>query len=249
MHITICVCVCVCVCVHTHVQWSTARLARLEQRLQHWTFVLGAYMTIDITSPYKTGLEEQHIVLERTLRVLRGFRWRRDVGSGPCTLILRGWCLHPGLITRLGGLPDFGFPVRLTFRDCFWLPDNAYMQLASFPPGKAEYKELPSFVPACYNTWCIDITDSDTAITPEHVHIVSQHTKAVCSALSAMCMGAAARGEGGQKLSLVVNYSRGQLSDAQRSAVEACVDERGLGRWVGDIKWVMFPPSSSKTAE
>ncbi len=215
----VCVRVCVCVCV---TQYTPDTLALLYQRLHHWTFVVGAYLTIEVTAPADIPAAEQPAVLSSTMRVLRGFRWRRDVGSGPCTLIVLGWCLSPALVRELQGLPDFGFQARLTFRDCTWQPEST----AAI--------QLPCLVPLCYSTWCIDMADSDTPVAPEHIQ--------------AVCMGAATRGGGGQKLSLVVNYIRGQLRDAQRSAVEACVDERGLGRWMGDIRWAVCPSWQCKPA-
>ncbi len=199
-------------------QVTDEQRTKLQTRLQHWTFVLRHKTYITLYAPGGGGLEpaRQPAALRHMLQLLADFRWRREPGSEdePITVQLVNWTLTPELLTELRGLPNFPFSAQLTLEDCSWLRT-----------GQCDYEQLPAVIPRCYTMWFM------------YAYRGSSKKQYSADHLMAICRGASARGEGSEKLRLIVTYYTGQLTDATRSSVERCIDVQGLGRWVGEIKW------------
>ncbi len=191
-------------------------LTELERRLQHWTFVVNyQFMEIIVLASPGSHINEQPAELRQALQALRAMRWRNEWGTTRFRVSLRGWTMSPAVVRELSGLPTFhGHKATLVFWRCVWVPESSYQSLAST-------------VPASYSTWELAVYhEPSRTFEVEHV--------------AGICMGAQARGEGCERLSLCVQYLVGDITDEQRSHIEACIDQDGLGRWVG-VEWDAKP--------
>lgn len=182
--------------------------AELAERLQHWTFVVTGPYDMQFTLQAPEGPDTQPAALQKHLHLLSTCSWRFE---SPDTAVIvslpADWVLSMALMSELSGLPTLGRQGCLRFYKSIWLPDCS------------KYEQLASLVPTHYSTWHVG---SGPGFTVEH--------------LVALCMGAQARGEGCERLLLRVWHLLAGFTDEQRSQVEACIDERGLGRWV-QVEW------------
>ncbi len=167
--------------------------------------------------------------------------------------MLRGWSLTHDLITELTNLPVFEFPVTLTLSACDWSDDVGVVQ------------RLPIAVPVCYARWNIAHSGSVGVAQSGVKEVTCRHLVAVCKGtgerggeregaaqggdaqISAQARGDAPRDvgmahegaeQGCRPLQLSVSYNSRHIefSDAQRSLVEACIDEGGWSSRVG-VQW------------
>ncbi len=198
------------------VQLTPEMLACVEQRLEHLTFVVPArkYDQCIITvAPYDgPNASTQPEALRELLRLLSLFRWRLECESAVLKICIEDWALTPALIHELSALPCVDGPASLTLqgKDC-----------VSF--SKCDLSSLVSTVPACYSRYIVEQGQVEGAC---FVRLLTQ-----------LCVGAARLSPGGKRLALSVSYATKLLSDAQRSQVEACMDEHDLQRWWEPITW------------
>lgn len=199
-----------CVCVGVlAVQWTPETLTKLHNRLSHLTFVIRDKLSIEISPHGDTAIRDQPTVLRKALQALAACRWRFVSDQTSVEITLQWWTVTRSLISELSALPVFDVPCTLVLTDCQW-------------PRTASYKNLASVVPACYSTWEF----RDYFRSHEVAHIKQ------------ICMGAAAWGEASQKLSLHIQTSHELFTTEDRSEVEACIDEEGLGGCV-QVEWAM----------
>ncbi len=126
----------------------------------------------------------------------------------------RNWTLSPALLHELQALPDIPLPASVQINDCKW-PEGA----------EGTLQQLPSLIPTCYGALHL------------HEHLYIGHVNDMTAQhIMAVCMGTAARMQGGERLRLKVACDRVLVSDEQRFQVEACVDEKGLRECV-EVKW------------
>lgn len=215
-----CVCFCInlcCVCT----QLTPELRERLLSRLQHLTiyFSCPARLSIEpriLEDGYRVrreGSPEQPASLRSFLQLLSGCRLHCTQACKGLDVYLRHWTLTPSLITEFANLPSFPVPCTLVFSECEWLPSIEC------------YSKMARVVPACYTTWRLDGRDSGKALEE-----TIEHYKAICS-------GASARGGYDMLRLQVCRPHNRRHTDAQRSDVEAHIDQQGLGRWV-DTEWV-----------
>ncbi len=179
----------------------------LERRLQHWTFVVGFHGILSsITRPVNVPSTEQPAAMRKALQALREVRWRCELGCGDVKVALQYWVLSHALISELGALPTFGGHAV-----------TLSLHETQWVTG-CQYESLPSTLPACYSTW---VLYGVSGLTIEH--------------LLAICRGARARDQQFGKLVVLVKHDR-RFTDEQRSHIEACIDQDGLGRWVS-VEW------------
>ncbi len=205
-----------------YMQMTPEQLDKLHVRLQHWTFVIRRHCLVTIGAPAPASAAEQPAALRRALQTLGYVRWRREPGSQnkPLNVQLCCWGLTPALIAELRALPSVGFPTCVTFHDCSWV---------SLDP--CECRSLPTLIPTCYSFWYL------------HGYRNTGRQQYTSQHLVALCQGMSARGAGCERVLLVPEHCAGQLSEADRSLVEQCVDEGNLGRWMEEIQWLYLDRS------
>lgn len=184
-------------------------VAQLEQRLQHLTFVVHDELIVCLDwFKDQAASSEQPAALRQQLQLLRRFRWRFEP-SRPRVNVTLGefWVLSPELLAELRGLPTIHPQAKLSLYRCAW------------PAEPRVYEPMASLVPTSYTRW----------------EIVSDKHQCSAQQVEAVCMDAQARGAECERLCLEVRRSGG-YSDVERSQVERCIDERGMGRWV-DVEW------------
>ncbi len=254
----VCVCVCVCVyacicvfvcvhlCVYACVQFTHDMLSELEQRLQHWTFVVRSESTILVDAP-QTSTEGHPAAMHAALQPLHGLRWRRESDQAELSVRFEGWSLSPEIISELvTHLPLFDFPVFLVFSDCSW-------------PFHGQYERLARDLPVCYRSVELLQPEPNTA----RDRFTVQNVKALCAGLALREQAAEqahrdalrAAASGAHAVAAIVQPAEdvciayackspakllvwydAPFADEARSQAEACVDERALGRHV-EIEW------------
>ncbi len=190
--------------------------SRLQQRLQHMTFVTTDQTHIILYT--QDGAQDQPAGFRRHLQLLRNFRWRQGSEDDRVRVTLSGlWSLTPTLLAELSKLPVL-IAAKLDFSDgCIWLPAHSL------------YEQLAGLVPSCYSEYSVRAgvgSDGVQRCTAEH--------------LIAICTGASARGGECEKLVVCVWSRVDHMTDEQRTQLEACIDERGLGRWVVPVQWIVY---------
>lgn len=164
--------------------------------------MINGHIEIYIRAPQ--GPVDQPTTLRRTLDTLRWFNWRAKPG-GQVKVTLEGWNLTADLIECLWHLPELPCKATLVLSACKVQHDASIYQALAL-------------IPQCYRL--------SFAYVPETHPVTSQHVIAICQ-------GAVAREQGGSgRLVLVLKNQGVNLEDSERSEVEACVDEHGLGKWV-----------------
>ncbi len=207
---------CVYVC---DLQWTRDTHTRLEQRLQHLTFVLtGCRSTIELTAPESKDHTIQLTSLQQSLQAFTHTRFRREptTSTAPVMLSLSGWCFNQAMFAALAALPHLPFPVVLQFSDCKWPSDDALTA------------RVPAIVPSCYTHWELAL-DPDPVLTGRKYGL---------DEVEALCAGAK---QCGRKLSLRLVYRLDWFCDALRSITERYVEREGLGGWA-EIEWCPFQP-------
>lgn len=156
--------------------------------------------------------------LRSMLQLLTHFRWRREAGASPVTLVLQGWALTSALVRELSALPRFEFDFSASCRLCFMYCDWSVVDCGC--------ELLGACVPARYTHWTVAYTDAQQMPTAEH--------------FKALCTGTRARGAGCEKLTLRVDAESMpyEAHESTRSQVEAWVDEQGLGAYMKPIDWL-----------
>ncbi len=121
-------------------QWAPKRFLQLQQRLQHWTFILE---TCELTIRAPQAITQQPAALRQILQLLCSFRWRvPPVRPKPELIItLKCWTLTSAVVSELRGLPRGDFAHQLKFEHCHWV---------SYP--SVDYQHVTAVLPACYKT-------------------------------------------------------------------------------------------------
>ncbi len=207
----------------TCTQWTPKLRERVLARLQHLSIHFKGPATISIKhsgTPYAQASTEQPGSLRSFFELLSATRLHCTKACARLEVQLEHWTLTPSLITELSNLPSFPVPCTLVFLKCEWLP-----------VGECDYGELPRIIPTCYDQWKV------VPLQLDH----EQRRKDTVDHYRAIGSGASARGAACARLRLQVCYScereASVVTDAQRSDVEAYIDQQGLGRWV-EMEWL-----------
>ncbi len=181
-------------------------------------------VTLSIETDTRTHRDPDHpAALRQLLRLLRSMRFCAASDSAYVVVRLKYVHLTQATTQELRALPQLDIPCSLDFEYCDWpvLDVSSEPDPDVYPADSAQTSQLPAVIPTCYTQWIVS------------GYYSGQH-------ILALCAGAVVRGEECRPLQLVCDAlsSDDYYDDAPRSAVEAYILERGLGKWVAPIEWV-----------
>lgn len=219
-----CGCDCaVCVCVCARAQFTPDMLTELERRLQHWTFIVTHRCPITVKNGSKSSADlfraaepQRPGEFTKAMQALAGFNWRKAGTGGELNIHIEDWYVTPAFMQELCKLPTVGagLSVRLIFTECAWLQG-------------CDYKPLASLVPVSYKSWEFGSIYYKTPRPPTPQQFMD------------ILSGVSARGNDCGKLAVgFAETVSKQYSARDRAAVEAHVDELGLGRWLAPLDWL-----------
>ncbi len=124
-------------------QLSHDKLCMLRMRLAHMTFVVRGNVRLHLHRPPRTSAAEQPAILRTQLQLLHDFRWRFEPGAS-VEVVLCDWWVSDAFMRELLRLPTLPAGLCLRLHTCRWREKSG--------EPCADFTELVSHIPACYNT-------------------------------------------------------------------------------------------------